>query len=191
MCVVGLNVIKLPGIKGDALFGSLAGTNTLSTGCPFTAVSPGMKVISIPSREVMGLNRLCRAGGIAPTAVRFISVTKLMGNTDGKRKLKGRFLTGVERISTVMRMIHYFRSAGVVRISNSVSPTHSVRAVGLRLVFSSVRVLSHEVTGVTGRTEVSGALTGRLRLIRTIGTRLRSNGVTEAFRMPSSSSTRV
>lgn len=173
--------MKLPGMKGDALFGSLAGTNTRSTGCPFYAVSPGINIMAIPSGELSILKRVCRAGGVVPTTVRFISVTKLIGKTSGKRKLKGRFLTGVHRISTVMRIMEYFRGAGVIRMSKDVSPLHSVRAVGLRLVFSSLRILREEVSGAIGLSEGSGVTTGRLSLRGHLGTRLRRGGVTGDF----------
>lgn len=174
--------MNLPGMKGDALFGSLAGTKTRSTGCPFYAVSPGINIMAIPSRELGLLKSFCGSGGMAPTIVRFISVTNLMGNTSGKRKLKGRFLTGVHRMSTVIRIMHYFRSSGIIRMSKDVSPLHSVRAVGLRLIFSSLRVLREEVTGIAGATHVSGRTTGRLAFLRGMGTRLRRKRLTVALR---------
>lgn len=180
---VGLNVINLPGIKGDALFGTVAGTNTRDTGCPFYAVRPGINVMDIPSRELSGLTRVCTPSGFAPTAVRFISVTNLIGNTSGNRNLNGGFLDRVERISTVVRIIHYFRGSSVARISNDVSPTESVRAVGLRLVLSSLSVLTEEASDHGGTVGNSGAVTPRIRFLRELSTRVRDNGATEDYRV--------
>lgn len=176
-------VMKLPGIKGSALFGTVAGTKIRTTGCPFTAVSPGIKMIRIPSRHLGGLARLIGPGGAIPAAFRFASVTNVMGNTDGKRNLKGGFLTGVHRISTVYRIIHYFRSSGVARMDNGISPLSSIRAVGLRLVFTSLRSVRGHCAHVDGVTHAgSGSTIHRLRVLRGVGAALRRNGSTHAVR---------
>lgn len=175
--------MNLPGIKGSALFGTVARTKTRSTGCPFYAVSPGIKVIRIPSRHLGGLARLIRPGGAIPATFRFASVTNVMGNTDGKRNLKGGFLSRVHRMSTVYRIIHYFTSSGVARITKGISPVSSVRIVGLRLVLTSLRSIRGQVNhidGLTGRG--SGSSIFRLRVLRGLGRTFRTSGPTHAIR---------
>ncbi len=178
-------------MKGSALFGTVAGTNTRSTGCPFYAVRPGMNVMDIPSDHLRGLTRVCGPGGFAPTIVRFISVTNLIGNTSGNRNLNGGFLSGVHRISTVIRIMEYFRDSSVVRIRNSMSPTHSVRAVGLRLIFSSVRVIAHHLSGTAGTLGNSGGVRTRISFLGHLLRRLRGNGPTEDIRVGSRARRRV
>lgn len=175
--------MKLPGMKGSALFGYLSGTGTRSTGFPFYAVRPGINIVAMPSRHLGGLTRVRRPRHIVPAAIRVMSVTNLMGNTDGKRKLKGGFLTGVHRASTVLRMLHYFSSSGVIRISNHISPIHSGRVVSARLRVGSLRAVSDHVTGIRGRTRAnnSGRTGVTCRMLYGCGRTLRRNGDTHAI----------
>lgn len=172
-----MNVMNLPGINGDALFGTVAGTNTRTTGCPFYAVRPGMNIISIPSGHLTMLTRVFNSGHVLPTTVHFMSVTNLMRNTSGNRNLNGGFLDRVHRMSTVTRIVHYFSSPGVARISNSVSPVHSVRVVGARLYLTSLRSMrghGRHVRGVTGSN--SGSTHTRLPLLRHVVRNLNRTG---------------
>lgn len=177
-----VNVIKLPGMKGDALFGTVAGTNTRTTGFPFYAVRPGINIIRIPSREVCSLTNVFGPGGAAPTFAHFISVTKLITKTSGKRKLKGRFLDRVHRASTVTRIIEYFSSRGVARMRNKVGPIHSVNVVGARLYLTSLRDISGGEMGATGLTRTKVGRTGTiLPVCREIFRILRRKVPTEAL----------
>lgn len=182
------NVIKLPGINGSALFGTVAGTNTRVTGCPFTAVSPGIKVIRIPSTHLTQVSRVVPTGGVIRAAFRFASVTKVIGNTDGNRKLNGGFLRGVHRISTVIRIIHTFSSRGVARISGGISPLSSVSAVGVRLILTSLRSIGGHCTHIRGITHArgSGSSVTRFGILSGVGPILRRNGPIHDLRFSSS-----
>lgn len=184
MVTLRYNVINLPGMKGSALFGYLSGTGTRTTGFPFYAVRPGMNIVAIPSRHLAGLTRLIRPKHVIPAAMRVISVTKLMGKTDGNRKLKGGFLTGVHRASTVLRMLHYFSSRGMARMSNDMSPMHSGRVVSARLRLGSLRAVRDHVRGMRGRTRANNSgRTGRVcSVLIGCGSTLRRNGSTHAMR---------
>lgn len=188
--VLQTKVINLPGIKGSALFGTIiTGTGTRTTGFPFYAVRPGMKMITIPSPHLRILARLSGSASAIPTQMRFISVTNLIRKTDRNRKLNGRFLTGVHRISTVIRIIHYFRSSSVVRISNSMSPIHSVRIVSLRLTLTSLTRLRQQMSQIHGLTHTSGRTRTRLTVLRGVLPILGRNGATH--RIPLSRRTRT
>ncbi len=176
-------VIKLPGINGSALFGYLSGTGTRSTGFPFYAVRPGINIVAIPSRHVGGLTRLIGPTRLIPAAIRVISVTNLIGNTSGNRNLNGGFLTGVHRASTVLRILHYFSSSGMIRISNSISPVHSGRVVSTRLRLGSLRAIRSHVRGIRGRTRAKNSgRTGRVcSILIGCGRTLRRNLSTHAI----------
>ncbi len=175
--------MKLPGIKGSALFGYLSDTGTRTTGFPFYAVSTRVKRVAIPSRQLGGLTRLIRPKHVMATAYSVISVTKLIGNTDGNRNLNGRFLNGVHRASTVVRILHYFSGSGVIRISNSMSPIHSGRVVSARLRLGSLRAVRGHVghiRGVTGMKN-SGRTGVRCSMLVRCGSTLRRKGSTHAI----------
>lgn len=178
-------------MKGSALFGYLDDTGTRTTGFPFYAVSTRVKRISMPSRQLAGLTRLIRPKHVMPTIYSVMSVTKLIGNTDGNRKLNGRFLNGVHRYSTVVRILHYFSGNGVIRISNSIGPMHSGRVVSARLRLGSLRAIRGHVGHMRGVTGInnSGTTGVRCRLLLHCGSTLRRKRDTHAI-VPRGSSRR-
>lgn len=132
----------------------------------------------VPSPHLSRLTRVMGPRHALPAAVRFISVTNLMGNTSGNRNLNGRFLAGVHRARTVNRIIHYFRGSGVVRISNGIGPTSSVRIVGARLTLTSLSAYRHTVRHMRGGTGNNSGSTGtRLTILRGYLPRLRGTNV--------------
>lgn len=142
-----------------------------------------MNMVAIPSRHLGGLTRLMRPRQVMPAAMRVMSVTKLMGNTDGNRKLNGGFLTGVHRASTVLRMLHYFSSSGMARMSKDMGPIHSGRVVSCRLRLGSLSAVSTHVRGMRGRTRAknSGATGRACSVLIGCGRTLRRKGSTHAM----------
>ncbi|MEA3485560.1 MAG: GTPase, partial [Candidatus Aerophobetes bacterium] len=146
MAHLSAGIIGLPNVGKSTLFNALTRAAAQVATFPFSTISPGTGIASVPDLRLTELSKLINPQKTTPSAIEFVDIAGLVKGAHQGEGLGNEFLSRIRGVDVVVEVVRCFKEKEIAHLEGSVDPVRDIEIIETELLLSDLEMVERRLT---------------------------------------------